>query len=347
MLSSIAVGKDFDPYGHTVTQEDDLDDYGMNRPKYELGKMQAEAYAFQNKKDTIAVRVPAVIDIDVHTHDILFADRLFWYAERICNKLPVCAKNLDAPLEMVTTHEEANFLCFLAESSFRGAIGFRSDGVILIKDLISLYEGYSDTKTVFSSDKKHLHPFHWADKTPVVNIADVNELGYPPKQLNEWLDPLVMKLISAVKKYDISEVKRTGGMDVYTMKLLDEQRMAILRLNDELNDLTETNLKNKLLFDEHKAQNSIMMKEFQAKNEVLINHNDALLEHNAQLEQALSVINTELQAKLEIEHNEVLKLGELLRIEHEAVLELRQLLGFDGKKVGLFRRIYRAMRVRA
>jgi hypothetical protein len=107
-------------------------------------------------------------------------------------------------------------------------------------------------------------------------------------------------------------------MDTYYKELYEEQRMIALRLQDEL---TAVNMRSSAIFSEMKEQRSAMF-ELNARNEALVAENLAVMEHNAQLEQALSDVNSDLSEKLQTEHSEVLKLKELWEAEHSEVVRL-------------------------
>lgn len=95
---------------------------------YEQIKRQAEYALWQKYPDRnwIAVRYPFVIGTDDYTKRLLF------YVEHVMKSIPMNIDNLEYQMGFLRSDEAGEFIAFLADTDFKGAINGSSEGTISI-----------------------------------------------------------------------------------------------------------------------------------------------------------------------------------------------------------------------
>lgn len=161
---------------------------------YDEIKRQAECALWQkyNHKNFIAVRYPFVIGIDDYTKRLLF------YIEHTINGIPMNIDNIDCQMGYIESKEAGEFMAFLVDSDYTGAINGCSNGTISLKEVIEYVEKKCNVKAVLSAD---------GDKGPYngeveysINTDLAKSIGYNFSNLNDWIYDLIDHYIGVVYK---------------------------------------------------------------------------------------------------------------------------------------------------
>ena len=134
-MSSTAV---YNPL-HPDTVEEDFD--GMSGEliwcdrkdyPYDVIKRHAEYALWQKypEKNWIAVRYPFVTGKDDYT------TRLYFYVEHVMKQLPMKIDNLDSQMSFIRSDEAGEFLSFLVDKDFKGAVNGSSKGTVSIREIL-------------------------------------------------------------------------------------------------------------------------------------------------------------------------------------------------------------------
>ncbi len=177
---------------HWNTKEEDFDTMGKEVVwcsredfPYEEVKRQAE-YAlsqYYGNKKIIAVRYPFVIGTDDYTQ------RLKFYVSHVCNGRPMCIDNIDCQMSFIRSDEAGEFMAFLSESDFTGAINGASNGTISIREILDYVERKIGKKAIFSSDGE-LAPYN-GEREYSINTDKAVNLGYKFSELKDWIYDLL------------------------------------------------------------------------------------------------------------------------------------------------------------
>lgn len=161
---------------------------------YDEIKRQAECALWQkyNHKNFIAVRYPFVIGIDDYTKRLLF------YIEHTINGIPMNIDNIDCQMGYIESKEAGEFMAFLVDSDYTGAINGCSNGIISLKEVIEYVEKKCNVKAVLSAD---------GDKGPYngeveysINTDLAKSIGYNFSNLNDWIYDLIDYYIRLIYK---------------------------------------------------------------------------------------------------------------------------------------------------
>lgn len=161
---------------------------------YDEIKRQAEYALWQkyNHKNFIAVRYPFVIGIDDYTKRLLF------YIEHTINGIPMNIDNIDCQMGYIESKEAGEFMAFLVDSDYTGAINGCSNGTISLKEVIEYVEKKCNVKAVLSAD---------GDKGPYngeveysINTDLAKSIGYNFSNLNDWIYDLIDYYIRLIYK---------------------------------------------------------------------------------------------------------------------------------------------------
>lgn len=161
---------------------------------YDEIKRQAECALWQkyNHKNFIAVRYPFVIGLDDYTKRLLF------YIEHTINGIPMNIDNIDCQMGYIESKEAGEFMAFLVDSDYTGAINGCSNGTISLKEVIEYVEKKCNVKAVLSAD---------GDKGPYngeveysINTDLAKSIGYNFSNLNDWIYDLIDYYIRLIYK---------------------------------------------------------------------------------------------------------------------------------------------------
>lgn len=181
---------DFNPYSYGIMMGD------THEFTYGEGKRLAEAVFYKYAQfPVVAVRFPIVMGEDDYTR------RLHIHIERIINHEPIGFVNMDAEMSFIQATEAAKFLAWVGMEDVEGPINATANGVISLKELISLIEektgerakiallGTEDIRSPYAI------PASWYMKNDYAQ-----QLGFSFSQLNDWLPSLVEQIAKDTKK---------------------------------------------------------------------------------------------------------------------------------------------------
>ncbi|WP_075982731.1 NAD-dependent epimerase/dehydratase family protein [Bacillus massilinigeriensis] len=154
---------------------------------YQEAKRASEAVLFQsNQFETVAVRFPIVIGKDD------FTNRLKFHVERVMNGEPIGVTNPDVRFSFIMSHEAADFLYKMGESSFVGPINPGSKGDMSLKELFEKIEKLVGRKAILTNEltKTNASPYG-LDGSWGVNTDKAASLGYHFSDLNHSIDELI------------------------------------------------------------------------------------------------------------------------------------------------------------
>lgn len=195
-MSSTAV---YEPK-HIDTKENEFDGNNKklvwcNRPDfpYDEVKRQAECALSQVYSDTnwIAVRCPYVVGTDDYTN------RLYFYVEHVVKSIPMYVDNLDCQMGYIRSDEAGEFMAFLAEQDFSGAINGCSNGTISLREVIAYVEEKTGAKAILASDGE-IAPYN-GETEYSINTEKAEALGYKFSNVKDWIFDLLDFYIDKMK----------------------------------------------------------------------------------------------------------------------------------------------------
>ena len=158
-----------------------------NPYNYQEAKRQAEV-VFGNQKyfEAVMVRFPIVLGLDDYT------ERLKFHVEKVKKGEDIYFPNLDMKMTFVDSKEAGQFLKFIGESSFQGAINCASTGSIAMKDIMKLIEEKAHKKAVLvnTENEKNHSPFGFNEDFVLPNSKG-SKLGFHFMELKDYLPKLI------------------------------------------------------------------------------------------------------------------------------------------------------------
>ena len=152
---------------------------------YDEIKRQAECALWQEYRDRkwIAVRYPFVTSKDDYTKRLLF------YIEHAIKGMPMHIDNLDSRMSLIHAKEAGEFLAYLVDKDFEGAINGCSDNTVSIREILDYVETKTGKKPIISSSGEAA-PYN-GEPDHSINTDKAKKLGYLFSNLNDWLWDLV------------------------------------------------------------------------------------------------------------------------------------------------------------
>lgn len=114
---------------------------------YDKIKRHAEYALWQQypNKNWVAVRYPFVIGKDDYTKRMLF------YVEHTMKSIPMNIDDLDCQMSYIRSDEAGEFIVFLVDKDFTGAINGASIGTISLREIIEYVENKTGTKAIIDT----------------------------------------------------------------------------------------------------------------------------------------------------------------------------------------------------
>lgn len=204
-MSSTAV---YNPL-HPDTVEEDFD--GMSGEliwcdrkdyPYDVIKRHAEYALWQKypEKNWIAVRYPFVTGKDDYT------TRLYFYVEHVMKQLPMKIDNLDSQMSFIRSDEAGEFLSFLVDKDFKGAVNGSSHGTVSIREILDYLKQETGLDAILSDDGEPA-PYN-AEPEYSINTSKAESLGYKFTDLKDWIYDLLNYYI---------DVAHEGMLGIYDM----------------------------------------------------------------------------------------------------------------------------------
>lgn len=159
----------------------------MDRPAdYAEGKRQAEraALEFIDITKCTFVRFPVVMGINDYT------GRLRFYAEHICNEIPMYIDKPDLRTSYINESEAGEFIAYLVNNPVSGAINGCSKGTISQKEIVKYIEKKSGKKATFleSGDSA---PYNGISTDVSFDCTKAESIGYKFSNLSTWIYKLL------------------------------------------------------------------------------------------------------------------------------------------------------------
>lgn len=204
-MSSTAV---YNPL-HPDTVEEDFD--GMSGEliwcdrkdyPYDVIKRHAEYALWQKypEKNWIAVRYPFVTGKDDYT------TRLYFYVEHVMKQLPMKIDNLDSQMSFIRSDEAGEFLSFLVDKDFKGAVNGSSKGTVSIREILDYLKNETGLDAIISDDGEPA-PYN-GEPEYSINTSKAESLGYKFTDLKDWIYDLLDYYI---------DVAHEGMLGIYDM----------------------------------------------------------------------------------------------------------------------------------
>lgn len=158
---------------------------------YDVVKRQAEYALWQQypEKKWVAVRYPFVIGEDDYTN------RLAFYVEHIIKGEPMYIDNIDAQMSFIRSDEAGEFMAFLVDKDFTGAVNGASHGTISIREIITYIEEQTNRKAVLREDGEEA-PYN-GEPPYCINTGKAERMGYAFTELKDWIYKLLDYYIQA------------------------------------------------------------------------------------------------------------------------------------------------------
>ncbi|MBR2401225.1 MAG: NAD-dependent epimerase/dehydratase family protein [Lachnospiraceae bacterium] len=161
---------------------------------YDEVKRQAEYALWQQyqERNWVAVRYPFVIGQDDYTK------RLAFYVEHVKKGIPMNIDNIDAQMSFIRSDEAGEFMAFLVDKDFAGAINGASAGTISIREILTYVEEKTGVKPILS-ERGETAPYN-GEPSYSINTKKAEGLGYTFTELKGWIYELLDEYIENIKE---------------------------------------------------------------------------------------------------------------------------------------------------
>lgn len=156
---------------------------------YDEIKRQAEYALWQQypERNWVAVRYPFVIGADDYTN------RLEFYVKHVKKGIPMYIDNIDAQMSFIGSREAGEFMAFLVDKDFTGAVNGASHGTISVREILTYVEERTGAKAILSTDGE-LAPYN-GEPPYSINTQKAESLGYTFTELKDWIYELLDEYI--------------------------------------------------------------------------------------------------------------------------------------------------------
>lgn len=161
---------------------------------YDEVKRQAECALWQKygKQRAVAVRFPYVIGKDDYTK------RLRFYVEHAMKAIPMNIDNIDCQMGYIRSDEAGQFMAFLAETDFTGAINGCSAGTISLREILDYVEQRTGKRAVIDEHGEEAPYNHEAEYS--INTDRAQALGFRFTNLRDWIFELIDYYIEDIQR---------------------------------------------------------------------------------------------------------------------------------------------------
>ena len=161
---------------------------------YDVIKRHAEYALWQKYSDKkfIAVRYPFVIGKDDYTNRIRF------YVEHVMEEKPMNIDNVDYQMGYIRSDEAGDFISFLVDKEFEGAINGASNGTISLREIINYVEDKTGKKAVM--DKNGDDAPYNGEVEYSINTKLAQSLGFKFNNLNDYIYDLIDYYIDEINR---------------------------------------------------------------------------------------------------------------------------------------------------
>ncbi len=174
--------------GITLSEKD-----WYSRAKYNSELLIANKYGYINYA---IVRIPFVMSME-DDYDDESASRVYKYVEAVVENKNIYDRNLDYEYSFVDNKDEAGFLLYLSNNSFRGVINFASKGSISMRQIIDYVAEKTGMRPLLDPDAVK-YPFSMHPEV-TLNLEKCSQIGYPPGNLSDWIYNKIDRYIEHAK----------------------------------------------------------------------------------------------------------------------------------------------------
>ena len=161
---------------------------------YAEGKRQAEraALEFMDAGRCVFVRFPVVLGVNDYTN------RLRFYVEHICKKVPMFIENPDAAVSYINENEAGGFIAHLVDVPLSGAVNGCSEGIVSQSGIIGYIEKRSSERAVLS-DNGDPSPYNGISADTSYDCTKAKAAGFSFSDIGSWLYELIDHELSAYR----------------------------------------------------------------------------------------------------------------------------------------------------
>lgn len=186
---------------HMDTREEDFD--GLHHRlvwcsrqdfPYDEVKRQAECALRQvyGDRDWTAVRYPFVVGPDDYTQRLLF------YVEHVAKSRPMRMDNVDAPMGYIRSDEAGEFLAYLVNRPFSGAVNGCSGGTVSLREVLCYVEEKTGGRAILD-EEGDAAPYN-GEPPYSINTEKAEALGFRFSRVRDWMKPLLDDCIERVRR---------------------------------------------------------------------------------------------------------------------------------------------------
>ena len=157
---------------------------------YSEVKRQAECALYQKygQNDSVAVRYPYVIGEDDYTNRLLF------YVEHVVHEVPMYIDNIDCQMSFIDSKEAGEFMAYLCETNYKGAINGAMKGTVSPRDIVSYLENKTGKKAIIKKNGDSA-PYN-GEVEYSINTDKALKLGYKFQPIERYIYDLLDFYIS-------------------------------------------------------------------------------------------------------------------------------------------------------
>jgi nucleoside-diphosphate-sugar epimerase len=160
--------------------------------KYDFLSYKIALWQNYNDKKFIAVRYPFVVGKDDYTKRLLF------YVEHTIKGIAMNIDNIDCQMGYIDSKEAGDFMAYLVNAEYKGAVNGCSYGTISLREIIEYVENKCNVKAILSPDGDNA-PYN-NEVEYSINTDLAKSLGYEFSNLNDWIYDLIDYYIELVLK---------------------------------------------------------------------------------------------------------------------------------------------------
>jgi len=139
-----------------------------------------------------AVRYPVVLGKDDYTA------RLFFYVDSVVRQIPMQINNTDGQRSFIASREAGDFMAFLAEKDFTGAVNGSAGGTVSVREILAYVEEKTGRRALLSEDGQP-GPYN-REPAHSVNTDKARALGYSFTHVRDWIYGLLDEYIDQASK---------------------------------------------------------------------------------------------------------------------------------------------------
>ena len=139
-------------------------------------------------KPWVAVRYPFVVGTDDYTR------RLHFYVEHVMKGIPMNIDNIDAPMGYIRSDEAGEFMAYLVDRAFTGAINGCSPGAISLREMLDYIERRTGCRAMLDS-AGNAAPYN-GEPPYSIQTRRAEALGFKFSDVRAWMFTLLDELIA-------------------------------------------------------------------------------------------------------------------------------------------------------